>query len=798
MNLNTIYVIDIETNNLLSNMLTYKEFPYRLRDDARLWCIVIRNVGTDEVYRHMPANGIVDVENTRKFLQDTLHDCTAIIAHNGIKFDFIVLKLFGVLDYTVGYLNQVDTLFGKKVKIVDTLVLSRIFNPDRYLGHSLDSWGERVGFAKTDFRGLCIEKGYIDPKSVRGSEFAKFCPEMVDYCEQDTLVNKYTFLDLIGEWSSYPKWNNPIKQENKLADLAIKRESMGFWFDKDLAVKLLDDLTIKMKTISDAINPILPPKKMNKGELQKFTAPKTQLKQDGSLSSYMEKFIVRIGAELVSDDAGHQFLYEGKLFPIPCEVPVKTHTVATIDDLDHVKSYLIHLGWNPSEWRERDLTKDTKKQSLSYEKRVQVLDRWYKETLEGKYTLARLEVLDINVNNLYNTLCEKLGSDFPVRVPTSPCVRVGVEKNLCPNLESLGEKVAFAKDFALYLTYKHRKSCIAGGDIEEMDFDEEAPNTGYLSVYRSEDGRIPTPAIEIGAATFRYKHISVANVPRVTSIYGKEMRSLFGCGDGFVQFGFDYASLENRVQAGYIKKYPGGEELGVSLTAEKPNDVHTVNSKKMGVSRSDAKSLGYAILYGASPNKISKMLKVSKEAGVKIVNDFWEAMLPLKQFKEDSLASWENNDKKYVEAIDGRKLSVRSPHSIINALFQSAGVICAKYATIFLTQRLEELGYNTDPFKAKPDVMSVIEYHDENQVISSPKLFKFETFNSEEEAKEFVDKWEGDQLSAISHGKKWFVCLPNDISKSVTLATEKTQDLLNLHFELGYEWIVGKNWADCH
>ena len=39
---------------------------------------------------------------------------------------------------------------------------------------------------------------------------------------------------------------------------------------------------------------------------------------------------------------------------------------------------------------------------------------------------------------------------------------------------------------------------IAGGDIDDMDFDEEAPNTGFLSMYREIDGRVATPAIEIG------------------------------------------------------------------------------------------------------------------------------------------------------------------------------------------------------------------------------------------------------------------------------------------------------------
>ena len=42
-------VIDIETNNLLADMLDYSSLPYKLNKDARLWCIVIRDVDTNEV-----------------------------------------------------------------------------------------------------------------------------------------------------------------------------------------------------------------------------------------------------------------------------------------------------------------------------------------------------------------------------------------------------------------------------------------------------------------------------------------------------------------------------------------------------------------------------------------------------------------------------------------------------------------------------------------------------------------------------------------------------------------------------
>ena len=102
------------------------------------------------------------------------------------------------------------------------------------------------------------------------------------------------------------------------------------------------------------------------------------------------------------------------------------------------------------------------------------MDNWLDQTFdEGKYKYHRLKELDLGSSKeqVRKKLLKDLEGDRPVRVPTSPSVRVGVEKELCPNLVALGDKVAFANDFSLYLTYRHRKSSIAGGDIEDMDLD---------------------------------------------------------------------------------------------------------------------------------------------------------------------------------------------------------------------------------------------------------------------------------------------------------------------------------------
>lgn len=795
MNLNKAWIIDIESNNLLSDSLDYTAFPYKLKKEAKLWCVVLRNVETNEV-RYAVKENI-----TKEWMKENLKDCKYLTAHNGIKFDLPLLKLFGVLDYKIGYINENDTIFNENTTILDSLILSRLSFPDRFGGHSLSSWGERVGEIKTNFRQECINAGIIEKNSIQGAEFQVYSDIMLNYCIQDTLVNSKAFYKILYE-INYETLKTSIKQENKLADLALNRELLGFKFDKNLAIQCVEDLTIKMQNLADVVNPLLPPKLMNKGELKDYTPPKRQIDKEGNLTSPMLNFITRTNALYEERDNKELFyILNDKEYKLPIEqIPVQTTITAQITDLDHVKMYLITLGWKPTEWRERDLTKDSKKQSIPYEKRIIAFDRWVEETKNGKYTKARLEKLGIKESRIENWIIkikQDLKGNRPVKVPTSPCVRVGVEKNLCPNLEELGEQVAFAKDFTLYLTYKHRKSSIAGGDLEDMDYDKDSPNSGYLSVYREEDGRIPTPAIEIGATSHRYTHIGVANIPRASSIYGKEMRSLFGCGEGAYQLGFDFSSLEARIMGHYVWNYEGGKEMAQMFLAEKPNDWHSLSAISLNLSRTDTKSVNYAAIYGAQGRKIAQMLGVELERGEEILNGVWDNAPALTELKKHIEGFWERNN--YIIGIDGRIIKVRSKHSILNTLFQSAGVICAKYVTVFLMQYLEHQKYCISPFIGNPDVCSMIEYHDENQLYVNEKLLKFKDFDTKEEVQLIIDKWKGNQLSTISEiNGKFRLYANNPVSIGIEKAIKQTETFLKLNIPLGFEWIAGKNWYECH
>lgn len=788
-------VIDIESNSLIADAIDYTSLPYKLNSDAKIWVVCVTDVDTGESF-NQTCDGI-----TKEWLASVLAPYDYLILHNGMKFDLPVLMLFNLIDYSIGYMEGKDKLNGKDVRFIDTLILSRITNPDRLGGHGLAAWGKRTGNFKTDYREQCIEQGYIEKGAPKGTEFLAFNDLMLPYCIQDCSATISTYNELLSkDLTDYDGWKDAIRQEHKLADLAIRRETFGFAFDKQAAVDCVNELTIIMQELTDKVNPILPKRELNQTEIKMYSPPKVQFIANGNLSVAMLNFVERIGAEIQNGD----LYFEGDYYSLPLEGIIKTEKTATIDDLDTVKGYLIELGWIPTEWRERDFTKDSKKQTISFDKRIKAFDKWFKETTDGKYKELRLqESFETHkvrtVELLYDKIIEKLHKDFPVRLPTSPQVRVGVEKELCPNLIILGSQVDFAKDFVNYLTYKHRKSSIAGGNIEEMDFDEESPNTGYLSMYREQDGRIPTPAIEIGASTHRYKHIGVANIPRATSIYGKEMRSLFGCGKGYVQFGFDFASLEARVEGSYCYGGTDGIEYAKSLTAEKPNDVHTINAAKLNIDRTSAKSFKYALTYGAQVNKVMKMLSISKQASEELFAGFWDGAPSLKELKQTVEQEWIANDKQYIRGIDGRKIRIRSQHSILNALFQSTGVIAAKYSLIFAMEKLERDGYCVDCFKGVPDVAEMISYHDEAQIAVKQSLIDYVKFDNKEAAHKFIKDWNGEeQLSTVSEGKVWYIALPNVVSRAVDYGITKANQVLKLNVPLGFEWVVAKNWYGCH
>lgn len=608
-------VFDIETNGLLDySSIDYLASPFRIKATFRLWCVVTRDIDTGEVRR------FVGDEIERDFIP-FFHTASTVVGHNILDFDLLALKLLypGKFEYQISYTTGVSsTINGRDVIIIDTLVLSKVLNPDRYGGHSLDEWGKRVGMEKIGWRKTAIELGLIEANAPKAAEFAVYHPKMLEYCERDTEVNVLTFHKLMEEMDDWD-WADAVCLEHIVRDIVTRQSHRGFWFNKVLADANVRELDIKMEEIRAVVEPLLPPKPMGVTKLKNYMPPKIQFKKNGDVSEVMKKWCDRQGGIITSNvQRGYEFVdINGKAWKMPMdqETPIQTHEPATVKDTTHIKGWLVELGWKPTQYKERDLTCDAKKNKLSQEKFEAAVERYVEQTLASPFCKDRCDELDVSPQRLRTKLLQH-SLKRPLKVYTNPTITVGMEKEIDPALLEMAEEFPHAKLVSEYLTYAHRRNSILGGGVDPDELDDpedEFAGKGYMAAERiSYDGRIPTPADSCGAGTSRFKHRLVANIPRVTSLYGKNMRGMFGVDreEGFVQLGYDFDSLEAKIEAHYVYKYPGGPEYGVSLTAQKPNDCHSVLARKITglLGREFPRNPAKNVKYGCLPTDNTSIL----------------------------------------------------------------------------------------------------------------------------------------------------------------------------------------------
>jgi DNA polymerase I-like protein with 3'-5' exonuclease and polymerase domains len=186
----------------------------------KIWMCVTREIGGD-----------VTVWKEASGLQKYLDSCDLIIMHNGICFDAPVLRR-----------NWNITM--KQNQMCDTLVLSRLLSPSLEGGHSLDAWGQRLGFAKGDFKDF--DAGYSK--------------EMEEYCIQDTLVTEKLYQHLTAELTRNKFDERSIKLEHNVQAVIATQETNGFKLNERAAVTLLATLQSKLVVLETELQNIFPTK----------------------------------------------------------------------------------------------------------------------------------------------------------------------------------------------------------------------------------------------------------------------------------------------------------------------------------------------------------------------------------------------------------------------------------------------------------------------------------------------------------------------------------------------------------
>lgn len=264
-----------------------------------------------------------------------------------------------------------------------------------------------------------------------------------------------------------------------------------------------------------------------------------------------------------------------------------------------------------------------------------------------------------------------------------------------------------------------------------------------------------------GTATFRASHAfpNVAQVPSCGAEFGKECRELFSVPPGWILLGSDASGLELRCLGHFMAKWDNGAYIKEILEG----DIHTANQKAAGLEeRSQAKTFIYAFLYGAGDAKIgsivapTKSVSYQRKIGKALKEKFLRNIPALKNLQD---AVQKAAKRGYIKGLDGRKIYVRSAHSALNFLLQSAGALVCKLWIVLVEEMAIEAGLRHG--------------------------------------------WDGDfAFCAWVHDEVQVACRNREVAEKLgaicKAAMTKTEEVFSFRCPLDAEFDIGSSWAETH
>ena len=194
---------------------------------------------------------------------------------------------------------------------------------------------------------------------------------------------------------------------------------------------------------------------------------------------------------------------------------------------------------------------------------------------------------------------------------------------------------------------------------------------GYIGVEGNPDkpcrifnGRIHTDLVQYGTVTGRFssREPNLQNIPRPDTELGKKIRGLFMAPKGFRLLVADYGQMELRILASMIG-YGGlydGFQAGIDAHTQTAALVFGVPVEAVEKwQRGAAKTLNFAIVYGAQAAKVAKTLNITVEEAEKLLADHKRAFPEIYKFKDHILKiAKSRKDDPYIRTIMGRKRRV--------------------------------------------------------------------------------------------------------------------------------------------
>lgn len=290
------FVFDIETDGYLHQC-------------KKLWCVVLEDIDTKEIYSFRPG------EDGWKLL---MQDAELLVGHNICGYDLPALeKLTGFRP-------------NPKTKIRDTLVLSQTLDYRRFGhdGHSLERWGQELGYPKIDFH-----------------DFSQFTEEMLVYCIRDVQLNTKVYKELCEELSYLtsraPQILHYLKAEQYASKWCAMAELHGWPFDieagLELQVKLEEEMNKAYLALSDKLGMKAVAVDKKKGIVES-KKPKWTLQ--GFYDSHTSKWF---NVDPCSGFEGEERMIEGPYSRVVFE-PL------SLDSVSDVKLFLFRNGWIPTEY----------------------------------------------------------------------------------------------------------------------------------------------------------------------------------------------------------------------------------------------------------------------------------------------------------------------------------------------------------------------------------------------------------------------------------------------------------------
>lgn len=235
--------------------------------------------------------------------------------------------------------------------------------------------------------------------------------------------------------------------------------------------------------------------------------------------------------------------------------------------------------------------------------------------------------------------------------------------------------------------------------VQEIRHYEKRINTYYDGYLNSIDnsGVVHPSMWQAGTKTgrFSYSNPNLQNIPKEKkSQEPYVVRGCFKPRPGTVFVSFDYAQLEYRLMAAYaneteiIRRVMGGE------------DFHEVAAALFGVERDPAKTLNFAVLYGAGDEKLASMLGVDVKAAKQLKLKYFMALPKVERLVDGIQRT--GKARGYVTNWFGRNLyaDVQHCYALPNHLIQSGGADVVKVAMVRIAEKY-------------PHIPMVLQVHDQ-------------------------------------------------------------------------------------